>query len=716
VLIAFALIAAAGALAVVAVPVWALHVLKRLSDLESGLRRLDDRLNALSAADPAGAITPPPASPAPAPAPAGPASPERAAAPAPAARAPGALDLEARLGTNWLNKLGAFLLVIGLASFLTFQFQTLGALGRDLLGVAAGAALLAGGILTERRYRMFSRGLIASGWGLLFFTAYAVHHVPAARLVASNALGLLLMLGVASGMVAHALRYRSEAVTILAFACAYGALAISDRTAFTLPAAAILAVAAATVAFRLRWTGLETAAIVGAYLNHAIWLAHTTAGGPSAARDALPVSLVLLALYWLTFRVLLVMRQALRRGQERRSAINAVVNSAALMLVATRHPSGDAAVFWLLTGLGAVDLVLAARLRARRVVFETLVTTGVALIAGALPIRLDARTVTIAWLFAAEALLLAGLWSRERMLARLGVAGTAIAAVHAVVYHVLPLAVARTGGPWHASLTVGLTLALLAAALHANAWIERRTPGAFAGRVERWLVVHLSHVGTFAAAGAAWALVPELWLATAWAGLAFALALAARTTRQVRLLGHAAVGAALAGLRAMAVNMGAANDLGLWDGDLVGVTATSGLLLAAVPVARPLRAGTAVAGLRGLAGLADRVFVLVPVVLLMSLASSRLHGGLITMAWGVEAAMVFLLALWLRERSIRFAALGLLLASLLRVIAIDVWRLDQQGRYLAFIALGAVLLLVSFLYSKYRARLREQSAGAGVQR
>jgi hypothetical protein len=43
----------------------------------------------------------------------------------------------------------------------------------------------------------------------------------------------------------------------------------------------------------------------------------------------------------------------------------------------------------------------------------------------------------------------------------------------------------------------------------------------------------------------------------------------------------------------------------------------------------------------------------------------------------------------------------------MKIIAVDAWRLAPRDRYLTFIVLGASLLLVSFLYSKYRETIRQ---------
>ena len=79
-----------------------------------------------------------------------------------------------------------------------------------------------------------------------------------------------------------------------------------------------------------------------------------------------------------------------------------------------------------------------------------------------------------------------------------------------------------------------------------------------------------------------------------------------------------------------------------------------------------------------------------------------LRRGLITVGWSALGVLVFLFALWVRERSFRLAGLGLLLLAVAKIVVIDVWDLSPRDRYLTFITLGSALLLVSFLYSRYR--------------
>jgi len=114
-----------------------------------------------------------------------------------------AFSLEERFGTNWLNKLGIALLVLGVAFFLAWKLQTWGPAGKVLCGFAVSAVLLAGGIWLEgtATYRIFARAGIGGGWALAFFTTFAMNHIPAARVLNSPVSDLVLMLLVAAAMV-----------------------------------------------------------------------------------------------------------------------------------------------------------------------------------------------------------------------------------------------------------------------------------------------------------------------------------------------------------------------------------------------------------------------------------------------------------------------------------------------------------------------------------
>jgi uncharacterized membrane protein len=103
----------------------------------------------------------------------------------------------------------------------------------------------------------------------------------------------------------------------------------------------------------------------------------------------------------------------------------------------------------------------------------------------------------------------------------------------------------------------------------------------------------------------------------------------------------------------------------------------------------------------------DQVLFFVPLAILTVLLAIEMRKGLITISWGIEAVAVFLFALWIGDRSYRLSGLALLLLCVGKIVVIDVWGLNPRDRYITFIIMGCALLLVSFLYTRYREAIKQ---------
>jgi outer membrane murein-binding lipoprotein Lpp len=149
-------------------------------------------------------------------------------------QAVGDREWETLVAGSVMNKVGALILVIGIALFLGYSFRFVNPAGRSAIAALVSACILAGGAILERRqqYRLFSRGLIGAGWAALYLTAYAMYALPAARVISSPFAGSVLLLAVGTGMVAHSLRYRVQAITAVAYFSAFAALAATPSTPF----------------------------------------------------------------------------------------------------------------------------------------------------------------------------------------------------------------------------------------------------------------------------------------------------------------------------------------------------------------------------------------------------------------------------------------------------------------------------------------------------
>ncbi|MGH9520235.1 MAG: DUF2339 domain-containing protein, partial [Terriglobales bacterium] len=335
------------------------------------------------------------------------------------------LPLEQFLGMNLFAKAGMALLVLGLALLGRMAFAAITAGPRVALISTVAAVMLGGGIGLNRRgrYRLLGRAGIGGGWALFFFTTYAMNHLAAMTVVRSNLLDSALLFIVALGMGAHTLRYRSQWVTGLAFLLGFSTVALSQDTVYALVAGVILALGIAAIALRMTWFELEIFGILAAYANHFYWLYKLYPGG--TAGHAFPefwASAIILALYWLIFRVSYVMRAIASPLQESVSTLAALANTLLLLAVLTFQVQRPELAFYALLGLGALEFIFGqlSVTRRRRAAFSLLTSIGTLLMLAAVPFKFGGNNIALLWMIGAEALLIAGIAQREVLFRRLG--------------------------------------------------------------------------------------------------------------------------------------------------------------------------------------------------------------------------------------------------------------------------------------------------------
>jgi uncharacterized membrane protein len=342
-----------------------------------------------------------------------------------------ALEWEARLGGNWLNKAGVFVVVIGIALLLNYAYTNMGPAGRIALSYAAAFAMLVAGVVVERReaYRTFAYGLIGGGWAALYLTTFAMHAIPAAKVLDSAVAAVLLLLSVAVGMIAHSLRYRSETVTGLAYFIAFVTLGISEVTAFSVVALVPLAASLLYIAWRNRWTAFARFGLIATYLTVAM---HKDGGAPLWQTQA--VFLV----YWLLFEGF-----DLIRADRWLLPLNA---AGFLMLSGVKWSDAAPGSLWIFAAAAAALYLASTMLRARTDHWRPAVTLQAALAAAAVLLKLHDDWAAAALLALAEVYYLAGLRVRSAYLRGVAAALFGIELANLAIWriHWQPVAAATT--------------------------------------------------------------------------------------------------------------------------------------------------------------------------------------------------------------------------------------------------------------------------------
>lgn len=213
---------------------------------------------------------------------------------------------EVRLGTVWLPRVGMLVLLTGVVFLVTWSYQYLGKAGKLALGYLLALVLGGGGAWLHRRLPAFSRVLLAGAFATAYYMTYAMHFVPALRVVDSMPVAVGLLVVLVGMLVVVADRAGSATLTVMALFFGYYTSLVSGVGRFTLTANAVLAVAALVLAGRHRWTPLSFGAIVATYVAYVWWVGQTgweQFWERSLDAEQFRLRAGFLGLYWVIFTV-----------------------------------------------------------------------------------------------------------------------------------------------------------------------------------------------------------------------------------------------------------------------------------------------------------------------------------------------------------------------------------------------------------------------------
>ncbi|HWX92163.1 MAG TPA: DUF2339 domain-containing protein [Terriglobales bacterium] len=229
----------------------------------------------------------------------------------------------------------------------------------------------------------------------------------------------------------------------------------------------------------------------------------------------------------------------------------------------------------------------------------------------------------------------------------------------------------------------------------------------------------VAYLGTSTIVALAYFQFPMDWVVTAWAVVVFSLLAAAQLTGRVLFLYQGLLLSVGVLSRGLIHNLfGASYFTGSdWTGRYVVLASAVVILFLTLPFAFGLRNRearnplTSTLSWRKVAEIVARrpeqLIFFVPTILLTLMLALKMRAGMVTVSWGIEGVLIVLLALLAGERSYRLTGLFILLACVAKIMLRDAWGLAPRDRYVTFIILGAALLLVSFLYTKYRDTMRQ---------
>lgn len=276
-------------------------------------------------------------------------------------------SFEMRLGTYWLVRIGAVLILTGLVFFGNLAYQKLGAGGKVALLYLASGLMLGAGAWWQRKtvkesLQNFAQVLFAGGLAAVYFTTYAAHHVVALRVIESTLLDGALLLGWAGYIAWVADRRKSELLALFATGLAYYTSVITPVGSFTLFSNLVLTITAVVFLVRNRWAGLSWASLIATYAAYAWWrFYHGGEGWRWASPDeGLGFGASFLFSYWLVFTIAAFLSKHENIAGNSRAAFITFNNGALFSLFILTMLQVNTGRFWQFSlGFGGALLVLA---------------------------------------------------------------------------------------------------------------------------------------------------------------------------------------------------------------------------------------------------------------------------------------------------------------------------------------------------------------------
>jgi uncharacterized membrane protein len=689
-----------------------------------------------------------------------------AAQPPPPAPAPLRLprlssELEVVIGTSWLNRLGIIAIIAAVAYFLKYSFdnQWIGPSGRVGLTLLFGLLLLLGGERYQRRrLAVFAQGLTGGGTAVLYFGIYAAFAIYG---LIGFAPAFVLMVMITAAATFLALRYDSLAIATLGLIVGFATPLLLGDSGRGVPVSGVpvsaglyayfLILNAGTYALaqRKRWWNFGAMGMAAGFLTPVIVATSATPHAPAAVFYFLLVTLGTLGLSvahglsqlaWVAlaggflFGAMGGVGTFISQAPAAALAYFGIITLAAVGVAARQNWRGVAIIAHVLGAFTAVAIPLPGELRL--IYLALLSIAGLAAGEWRAWRRIDLVLLLVTQA-AATAVIESELFFPGSLQAPANVALMAGATLLFLLYSILPARASRTQTE-HRLLTTALAAAIYGGQLFLILGADRRDALALAAAALAGYHVLLSQVllrRTFPRL----TILMLLGLAITFLTIAVPLKLSQEAIPLAWAV-ETAVLAWVAGRAANAWAGRAAAVVGAVVAARLIVVETDGLVAAG----SHFPSASSVVFLAGIAGLAAGALLLrdivwarhdersIPPLLGAAAAALLLWWG----GWEIEGvfrrsedllsratgAKQFALSVWftlyglglviagmVKDWSVvRWAGIGLLGVTIFKVFLLDLAQVAVVFRIASLFVLGILLLVVSLLYARYRARLAGQ--------
>lgn len=602
-------------------------------------------------------------------------------------------QFEQDLAKHWFSWLGIISLVVGVTLLLNFAFSGWGQLGRVMTGYCSALMLFGLWYWLKRMYRGFAFILQGGAWAIVYISTYFLHSVDQSSISAPTTVGALL-LGVVAVIIAAALLQRSKALTIGAFFLGYVTAFTNEINLFTLVALLLLSIGVVAVATYQAWPELILAGTIATYLVQASWMLNQYNLSDVAATAAgflILEVLVFGAAHWLLSPTTQRHRTITIAG----TVLNLLGFYALFNYVVKMIDNPHGWIATLFIGVVCALLAGATNLATTRRFLRPIYTVfAIGFITLALGQWLQGDTLAWAYLIESTAVVCLGAIMGERTI-RYSAYVVSFISLLSVISVLLGPASSFGTTTIHARLVIGLLAAILYT-LSAAVLRYRRN---ILPSNERYVGVIFADVAVVVAMIVAGQELPFAWVPVVWSVGALGLL---GLGLQMKSLNARGVAYALSVFTAF---YWVANVMGTHDlagGLNVHARLLSGIWVVLIYILSAFVLRLKSAALSKDERLVTTGYIWAAVVLLTVILGTEVSSSLISVAWGVEGVILYIIGFAAQSLQARRQGLLVLGLTILKVYIIDIQTLEPGYRILSFIILGFILLGIGFLYNRWR--------------
>jgi uncharacterized membrane protein len=338
-----------------------------------------------------------------------------------------AADIEGKIGKVWLNRIGIFAILAGVAYFIELAFDSnwVGPGGRVTIGLVAGMALvLWSERFRKRNYAAFSYSLKAVGIGTLYFSlwgAFQVYH-----LIPSSA-AFVAMVAITASTVVLALTQDAEVLAAYALIGGFSTPALlstgENHEIVLFSYVAILDLGMLAISRFKPWRRLMWGSLLGTVVIFSAW------HGSFYTKDVRGLTVSFAALFAAIFAAIPLLtpleKSRSHRGHSTTLTLLPLANAAFFFLALfAMYDQETVTLTWYALALAAIYLGLSSIQRRRvgadpdalKLVNMLHVAIAIAFITIAVPLKLNDHWITIGWLVESAVLLFVAVRTRTDLL------------------------------------------------------------------------------------------------------------------------------------------------------------------------------------------------------------------------------------------------------------------------------------------------------------